>query len=866
LEARRDEKRGEGRETGGWRREGTLIERFPYPSFNPPAGVDHDPADALSPPAAYLAAGSSEFDVDSESTEEDDEDHDGRWRTYDADNDGLENDDNDDDDESDGEVDLNPLAALAALTRGGRRGGADGPTSTSGRVGAATGGTIVGDVTLERGWTTVADSLAEWEMFVADLEDFRVPVTAIVSGRGLTETWDNIGDALASRGGVSESGVDLDELRRVLQAFGVLPRDSNSGVNSSGGGAGGWSEDELRRLLGSAGGRDDDDDDDEDPSALERSMRYVEASVEGDLDEWTLWFAVQDWFAPTGEGAASRRDRLHALSFELDGMLGLYCLKAYEGGCQDLLRDVVVTFESRADAERFADNASAYFPDLAARVVEMDAESAVLTAAGLNAHLHVETTGSVLMPPRRAVLSTDLERGCALARGRWPGVLGEDGLVDARLPAPARPVPPRGVEVFDLSSYSAGSTLSAMGLSKSTLRRHRRAILREWKEDRGDGEDRGEQGEQEDRDDVDQDASSDDDGDDDDDDEASDPTESFFQGMFEAEGRDGDLYLLHYGTGVVRVWGEPRSWRPSFPCEEGAGAPDRRVGDAPVASLLPSDAIRDGPVALRPDNEVDDDETLEVAGADDFNDSREGSDSVPPPEFTLLEGSMSEPDRDRGSSVSPPRSPSPRAGRPTTPTAGAATTTTTWTLSGGAGISSTPGCKGASLQDLLRRGVVGGGMDELEARALDRWLQARSEPTEAMEDVAYAAAPATPPPPTSDHDDGKPPPPPAPAPTSVLITADGHRVEVSWGGGGGADSSERSSSDRDESSASDDEPPPRRADGPAVSLGQGLGPTTQVIAQGVVFAGPVDKWEEREVSSDEDDDDDDDDGGARLRR
>lgn len=116
--------------------------------------------------------------------------------------------------------------------------------------------------------------------------------------------------------------------------------------------------------------------------------------------------------------------------------------------------------------------------------MRVDASSAVLAASDLNAHLHVERPGSVLVPPLATVLATDLERAVELAkdrytvlegergeRGHWGGQHsnlhsnshGYDNGAWSGAEAPrglTAAAPGGGVEVFDLSDYTAQSTLS----------------------------------------------------------------------------------------------------------------------------------------------------------------------------------------------------------------------------------------------------------------------------------------------------------------------------------------------------------------------------------------------------------------------
>lgn len=74
--------------------------------------------------------------------------------------------------------------------------------------------------------------------------------------------------------------------------------------------------------------------------------------------------------------------------------------------------------QDEADALRFADNVQPYMP-FRASVKRIDAFAAVALATDLNAHLHLEREGSLLIPPQTAVLLTDLERAAALAKDRY---------------------------------------------------------------------------------------------------------------------------------------------------------------------------------------------------------------------------------------------------------------------------------------------------------------------------------------------------------------------------------------------------------------------------------------------------------------
>ena len=139
-----------------------------------------------------------------------------------------------------------------------------------------------------------------------------------------------------------------------------------------------------------------------------RSNRYVQATVEGEASFEALWAVTHDWFK-------ARRSKVWVIYYEHEGMGGFYTLKAVEDG-GEMLRNIILAFEARADAERMADNVSAYFTEGTPQVMEMYAPDLCKEGVELNAHVHLELAGSALLPPELTVLSTDLMRAVKLSQ------------------------------------------------------------------------------------------------------------------------------------------------------------------------------------------------------------------------------------------------------------------------------------------------------------------------------------------------------------------------------------------------------------------------------------------------------------------
>jgi len=305
------------------------------------------------------------------------------------------------------------------------------------------------EATLERGWLPLCSSHGEFDMFVMDLEDAKLPLTSILDNKGL------------DLDGYAEATDAMRALREMLmEELGYGEEGEEEGEEGEGG-AGGRPGRGLGPLdWGSLFGG-------EAAAYAEAQYRYVEAVVLGDVDTASLWAVVRKWFPPRGD--------VFAVSFSHEEMMGLYCFKAIEPD-RDGIRDIIPVFTDAADAERFAENVQAYMP-FPAEVIAMEAPSAVDIATELNAHLHLERPGSLLLPPQKAVLATDLEVAAQLAKETY-------SVLEEHLPAWDSPLSelPRAkgltlpgsegkdrVTVFNLEDYDSQSTLSAMGLDLEAL-------------------------------------------------------------------------------------------------------------------------------------------------------------------------------------------------------------------------------------------------------------------------------------------------------------------------------------------------------------------------------------------------------------